>query len=166
MRLDPQIIQQQIANLVLQYPDLADDEVLRADMVEGETEAFDFLSAIVRQIGDSQALAAGTKAYIDELSERRFRIERREEALRSLAFKVMSFADIKKAELPEATLSVRNGAAKVIIHDEAALPADCVKTVTSTSPDKAAIKERLASGRDVPGAYLQNSDATLSIRVK
>lgn len=164
MRLDQAVIQQQIANLVLQFPDLADDEVLRHDMIEGETEAFDFLSQIVRKIGDTKSLAAGTGEYIKELSERKARVERREEALRALAFKIMSAADIKKAELPEATLSVRNGAAKVVIHDEAAIPADCTKT--TVAPDKAAIKEKLAAGQSVPGAYMSNGEPTLSIRVK
>lgn len=164
MRLDPQAVQLQIANLILQFPDLADDEILRADMIEAETEAFDFLSQIVRKIGDTKSLAAGTGEYIKELSERKARVERREEALRALAFKIMQAADIKKAELPEATLSVRNTPAKVVIVDEPALPADCLKT--TVSPDKTAIKEKLGAGMDVPGALLSNGEPSLSIRIK
>lgn len=164
MRIAPQIVQQQIANLLVQFPDLAEDDVLRADMIEGETEAFDLLSMIVRRIGENKALANGAKDYIDELSERKARLERRDEALRTLAFKIMQAGDLPKAELPEATLSIRNGAAKVVVHDEQSLPAECFKTVSS--PDKGAIKDLLKSGRSVPGAYLSNAEPTLSIRVK
>lgn len=166
MRLDPLVIQQQIANLVLQFPDLAEDEVLRADMLEAETDTFDFLDMVIRGIEDARALAEGVAGRVEELQSRKSRFERREEALRALASKVMSAADIKKAERPLATLSIRNGAAKVVIHDEAALPSDCIKTVTTTSPDKTAIKDKLGAGQDVPGAYMSNAEPSLTIRIK
>ena len=164
IRLDHQQIQQQITGLLLAYPEMADDEVLRMDMISGETGAFEFLDILVRHIEDSKALEEGTALRIKELSERKSRFERRQEALRSLAFKIMQTGDIKKAELPIATLSVRNGTAKVVIHDEAVLPADCVRT--TIAPDKAAIKEKLSAGHDVPGAYLSNGEPSLTIRVK
>jgi hypothetical protein len=164
MLLPPAYIQQQINNLLLNYPELAEDEILRADMIEAETDANEFLSQVVRAIGANKVLATGTKAYIDELSERKARIERRDEALRSVALKIMQTADLKKAELPEATLSIRNGTPKVVIIDETALPPDCVRT--TVSPDKTAIKEKLSSGQAVPGAEMSNGEPTLSIRVK
>lgn len=164
MRLNPEIIQQQITGLLLEYPELAEDEVLRADMIEAETLALEFLAEVVRRIEDTKALEEGTAARVKELQERKARFDRRIEALRALAFKVMNTADIKKAELSTATLSIRNGTPQVVVHDEASLPPDCIKTVTS--PDKTAIKDKLKAGEDVPGAYLQNSNASLSIRVK
>lgn len=164
MRLDPQVIQQQIANLLLQYPELQEDEILRADSIEAETEAFDFLANIVRRIEDTTALEDGANARIKELSERKTRFERRTEALRALAFKVMQTAEIRKAELPCATLSLRNGTQKVVITDETSLPADCLKT--TVVPDRTTIKELLKDGREIPGAFLSNGEETLSIRVK
>ncbi len=164
MRLTPQMIEQEIANLVLHYPELAEDEQLRADMVEGETEAFEFLSQVVRSIGENKALAAGTAEYAKELIERKARIERRVEAFRALAFSVMQKADLRKAELPEATLSVRAGTQRVVITEEERLPDTCIKIVRS--PDKTAIKDKLLLGEDVPGAFLSNAEPSLSIRVK
>jgi hypothetical protein len=143
---------------------MAEDDVLRMDAIAGETEALEFLDLIVRQIEDTKALEEGTAARIKELSERKSRFERRQEALRALCFKIMQTGDIKKAELSIATLSIRAGTAKVVIHDEAALPLDCVKT--SITPDKTAIKEKLQGGATVAGAYLSNGEPTLSIRVK
>lgn len=164
MRINPQQVQQDIANLLLQYPELAEDDVLRADMIEGATEAKELLSQIVRRIGERQSLANAAAEYAKEISERKARMERAVEALRSLAFKVMSAGDLQKMELPEATLSIRKGTPKVIVTDETVLPPDCVKT--AVSPDKAAIKEKLSAGQTVPGAQLSNGEPTLSIRVK
>lgn len=164
MRLNPQIIQQQITGLLLQYPEMADDDALRINMIEAETEALEFLDTVVRQIEESKILEEGTALRIQELSERKSRFERRQEALRSLCFKIMQTGDIKKAELSTATLSIRNNPPKVMIHDEAALPPDCVKT--TVSPDKTAIKNKLQAGEAVPGAFLSNSEPSLSLRVK
>ena len=164
MRVSPQMIEQEIANLVLRYPELESDEQLRADMIEGETGAFEFLSMIVRTIGETNALASGTAEYAKELGERKARLERRVEALRSLAFSIMQKAELRKAELPEATLSVRNGTPRVVIVDESAIPDECTKVVRS--PDRTAIKERLARGEEVAGAAMSNGEPSLSIRVK
>lgn len=164
MRINPQQVQQDIANLLLQYPELAEDDALRADMIEGATEAKELLSQIVRRIGERQSLANAAAEYAKEISERKARMERAVEALRALAFKVMTAADLPKMELPEATLSIRKGTPKVIVTDETALPSDCVKT--TVTPDKTAIKEKLSAGQTVPGAELSNGEPTLSIRVK
>lgn len=164
MRLDPNIIRQQIANLLTTCPELAEDDVLRADMIEGETEAFTFLSIIARKIGETDALLDGTATYIAELSERAGRLNRRCVSLRTLAFKTMEAADIKKAELAEATLSIRAGGRKVVITQESEIPGHLVKVVRS--PDKTAIREKLLAGEYVPGAELSNAEPSLSIRTK
>lgn len=163
-RLDPNIVGQQIANLILQYPELAEDETLRADMIEGETDAFDFLRRLVRLIGDAGALSGGTAAYIAELRERQARIDRRIEAFRLLAFKVMESADLSKVELAEATLAVRKGSRKIIITDEQALPNQCFKV--TREPSRSAIKALLDAGIEVSGAIYSNGENSLMIKVK
>lgn len=164
MRLDPNTVRQQITTLLLKYPELQEDDILRADMIEGETETYDLLSQIVRKIGDAQALAEGTKQYIQQLTERKARIERREESLRLLAFNIMQSGEIKKAELPEGTLSIRNGTPKVIITDEKALP-DAFLNFVAT-PSKTTIKEAIGRGESVPGACLSNAEPCLMLKVK
>ena len=164
MNLDPRIVQQEIANLLLQYPELQEDDQLRVDMIEGETEAFSLLSRIVRMIGENKALAEGIDRYVLELQKRSARIERRVEAFRSLAVKIMEYGAIKKAELPEATLSIRPGTPKVIVTDEALLPDKCVRI--KREPDKTTIKDLLSKGAQIPGAVLSNSEPSLSIRIK
>jgi hypothetical protein len=164
MNLHPDSVRQEIARLLLLYPELAEDDVLRADMIEAETTVHEFLSRVLRRLAERQALAVGISEYAKDIGERKARVERGCEALRDLIFKIMNDAKLRKVELPEATLSVRATGPKVIITDEAALPDICIKI--KREPDKTAIKESLASGQHVPGAELSNGSETLSIRIK
>src|SRR5215469_17181366 len=163
-RLDPKATVDEITALLLANPELDEDEVLRADMIEGETGAFEFLSAIVRKIGATQAIAAGTAEYIGELQERKARLERREHSLRGLIQKVMNSAELKKAELPEATVSIKAGVPKVVIINEAEIPREFLRI--KTEPDKTKIKAAIQAHEDVPGAALSNSEPVLAIHVK
>jgi len=162
--LDPAIVQRQILDLLAANPELHEDEVLRSDMIEGETNAFEFLRELVRRIGSTQATANGTAEYIHELQERKARLDRREASLRKLAFNVMTTAELRKAELPEATLSVRNGQAKVIITDEQQIPPEFFRV--KKEPDKIAIKAAIQAHEHVPGCVLSNSEPTLAIAIK
>jgi len=163
-RLDPDIIARDIDALLASCPELADDETLRHDMIEGSTEAFDLLSLIVRRVGATKALAAGTAEYGKEIAERKARFERRVEAYRTLAVKLLRRANLPKAELPEGTLSVRDGAPKLFISNEDAIP-DALCKLTP-SPDKTAIREALEAGADVDWAALVPGDPVLTIRTK
>lgn len=162
-RINPDIVRQQIANLLHLYPELAEDEDLRLDMIEAETDANALFSAIVAQVIEADKNATGLKAYEARFRERRARMERRVERLRELGFRIMEAADIRKVELPEATLSIRNGAQQVVITDESKLPDDLCKI--ERSPKKTEIKDALKSGTEVPGAELSNGAPSLSIRM-
>ena len=164
MKLDPKTVRDQITNLLLVYPELNDDEILRLDMIEGETEAFEFLSRVVRSINNAQVTKTGLSHYIDALNERQERFGHRIDVLRKFAKQVMDSANIKKAELPEATLSIRNGSPKVIITNEHELPKEFLRV--KTEPDKTRIKAALAAGENVSGAALSNSETTLAILIR
>ena len=161
-KFDPIFVQQQIAALLLAHPELEEDEQLRADMIEGVTDTFEFLAAIVRKIGATQAIAAGTAEYIGQLQERKARLERREYVLRQLIHKVMDAGHLTKAELPEATLSIRNGVPKVVIVNEHEIPDQYMRI--RKEPDKTAIKNAMKYGNYIPGAAISNAEPTLQIR--
>jgi len=163
-RLDPDFVRLEIAQLLAANPDLAEDEVLRTDMVEGSTSAFEFLSEVVRRIQAAEYTQDGIKRLLADLRERNDRMERREESLRALAFKVMQEARLPKAELPEATLSIRQGPRKVVVINEAEIPDGCVRI--KREPDKIQIKQLLQAGDHVPGCVLSNAEPVLAIRVK
>ena len=163
MLLDPRVVRQSIENLKVLHPDLIEDEEAWVSALESETDINELLTRVVRQIEDTKALVIGTKVRFEELSNRKQRFERRVEALRDLAFKLMEAAELPKIELPEATLSIRSVPPSVIITDEENLPD--VACNFERKPDKAKIKELLASGI-VAGATLSNGSKSLSIRIK
>ncbi len=165
MRINPSFVQHQIAALLVAYPELAEDDQLRADMIEGETDAFEFLRMVEAKRREATSLAGAVAGTIAELELRLGRFERREKAMRDLMFRVMQAADIKKAELAEATVSIRNGTPKVIITDETVLPDIACRF--KREPDKTKIKELLQTEPFyVAGATLSNPEPTLSIRTK
>lgn len=162
--IDLKVIRDEITALLLAHPELEEDEVLRADSIEGETNAFEFISSILRKVGSTKALAAGTAEYIHELQERKARLERREDALRTLIFKVMETAEIRKAELAEATVSIRNGQPKVVIVNEKEIPIEFMRI--KKEPDKIKLRAVLMAHEHVPGAALSNGEATIAIFVR
>lgn len=164
MRLDPTIIARDIDALIVACPELADDESLRHDMIEGETEAFNLLSLIVRRIGTIKALTESIAAYLKDLGERKSRLERRLDAYRAMARKLMGHANLRKAELAEATLSISAGRQKVIVTDESLLT-DAYCSI-KREPNKTAIKDALEAGDEVAGAVLSNAEENLTIRTK
>lgn len=164
MRLDPSAIRQQIDNLLLQHPELQDDDVLRADMIEGETDLPEFLRQVEAIRRDAAGMAGGIAITIAELEIRQGRFERREKAMRELAFKLLQWADVRKLELPEATYSVRAGTPRVVIIDSSALPVELCRIVRE--PLKAVIGAQLKSGAAIPGAHLSNAEPCLSIHTK
>jgi hypothetical protein len=162
--LDTKYVRDQITALLIAYPELSEDDALREDMVEGSTTTFEFLSKVVRLIGNNLSLANGTSSYIEELRVREERLKHRISVLRSLIYKIMTAADLSKVELAEATLSIRSGQSKVIITDESQL-LDAYCRI-KREPDKTLIKTTLKSGGVVTGAELSNAEPTLAILIK
>ncbi len=147
-------------------PELDQDEVLKLDMIEGETDAIELLKAIEAERREACLFAAGVASVISELDERLGRYERREKRLRELIHKVMDACDLRKIELPTATLSIRPCPPKVLITTDiiTELPPEYIRV--KHEPDKAKILAALKSGATVSGAALGNQPDTLSIRTK
>ena len=165
-RLDPTFVRTQIEQLRLTHPGIWEDgdEQLLADMLEGSTDFHRFLDAVVGRMSEANAFAEGINLLLDDLKQRRERFAQRSEAMRALAFKVMTAAEMRKVELAAATLSIRAGQPKVIVTDEAALPENCIRI--KREPDKVLIKELISQGVPISGAELSNAEPTLAVRVK
>jgi Siphovirus Gp157 len=156
------LVRQQIDNLLLAHPELAEDEFLRADMVEGETDAYDFLRLLERRRQDTEHMTEAIAANIAALNERKARLEWREEVLRKLMLEVMKTADLRKVELPEATISVHNGREKLVINDEASVPKElCYVKYT---PNKTLIKAMLKGGTTLNWAAIITGEPGVTIR--
>ena len=149
--------------LMAAYPELADDEVLRLDMIEGETDFHEFLRILEHRRRDAAALGNAVLQIIKELKARHEHFERRDEAMRAMMLRLLQHAQVKKLELPEATLSIASAPARVLITNEDELPEDYWRI--KREPDKERIKLALITAAVVPGAELSNSPDYLKIKV-
>lgn len=153
-----------IDDMLAAYPELLDDESLRADMLEAETSLPALASKIVRVRGERLAGAEGLNGYIKILTERRDRLARGADGLKGLLLRLMATAQLPTLKLPEATVSVTPGRNTVSITDIAALPQGFF--VVERSADKAAIKAAIEAGEDVPGAAVVTGENTITVRMK
>lgn len=144
------------------YPELAGDEELRRDMLEGSTAAYDVLTRLVNIERDADSMGKAVAARVSDLQARKARAEKRKDMARTLMLRVMQAAGIQKAPLVEATVSVSKGRAGVDVVDVDALPEACVKV--ERVPDKRRIMELLATG-PVAGAVLREATPTVTVRV-
>lgn len=161
--LDVQTLEREIERLMLENVELAEDEALRADMVEGETDLHSVLSRIIDHRLEADAMVEAIKSRSEHLTERKARYERRSKAMTALAMRLMVAAKQTKIVLPEASLSISKGRESVEITSLDDLPQGAFTTVKQ--PDKAAIKTMLAAG-PVPGAEIKIGPDSLGVRVK
>lgn len=165
MHFDTNVVRQQIGSLLLQYPELQEDDQLRADMIEGETDAHEFLRMLERMRQEACVMAGALATNIADIEQRQARFERREQAVRSLMFKILDAASLKKVELPEATVSIVNGGQKLIGEaDPSSLPDDLCRV--KREADRKAIKDAIKTGQTVPGFTLSNAEPHIMIRTK
>ena len=155
----------QIEAIVREMPELQEDEQLRADMLDGLTEMPEVLEALFRVAAHSKMMVDALDGRIVELADRQSRFKQRIKTLRDLMLQVMQSADLKKVELPEATLSQRKSQPQIVGEpDVDTLPEKFVRV--SIEPNRAAIREALLNGENVGDLYLSNAAPTLAINVK
>jgi hypothetical protein len=146
------------------YPAMADEELF--DTLDGECALTDALAQVIDSAENDRTLCDALGARIKEMQARQKRIEERIEHKREFAATVMESAGIKKLSLPAATVTLTPRSPKVIVTDEAALPAAYFTTPDPPAPrvDRRKLAEALKYGEDVPGALLSNSRPTITIR--
>ena len=154
----------QLNALLADYPELADDEQLRADVLEGETGITELMERLYSVECEAKGFIAGIAERQSDLGARKKRYQHKVEAMRKLMMLVLSRADLPKLELTEFTVSTRKVAPAVVINDAAAVPFEFGSS--TWSPDKKVIKAALEAGDEVPGCYMTNGDVTISIRSK
>jgi hypothetical protein len=162
---DADALRVEIQNLILRYPEIAEDQILRADMLDGETSISDVMTDLIRMCEDARAMRDGTKDQLNNLKLRGERFDRRIEFARSLMMAILGAADLRKLELPEGTVYLRNNAQQIVGEvDAAKLPDDLCKI--ERKPDKAKIKEALKAGQALDGLALSNSPPSVVVVVR
>jgi hypothetical protein len=155
----------QIEALIREFPDLADDEILRADMLDAETDLKTVLSELFDLADDAKENIEKQTRRLQTLSARRARFARQVEFYRELMLRLLQSADLKKIILPEATLSQMTGLPQIVGEiDLLALPDDLVRI--KREPNREAIRAALLAGRELPGLALSNSQPKLLVRDK
>ena len=148
--------------ILTEDPELAADEAAFAEALQGD--GLDMLDAVLRASVHARDMAEAADTRAKATAARRDRYKARAETLRQAAFAAMDALGMTKRELPDMTVTIAAGKPTVLITDEAALPADFVRT--TTAPDRIAIAAALKAGQDVPGAVLTNSLPTMTMRTR
>lgn len=152
--------------LLLNIKDVVEDDAEMIETaVEGETNLKEAISAAVDRILELDAHEEAIAAQIKALSERKERFSHQSERIKAAIHVAMGQAELRKLELPQATLGVRAVPPKAEITDEALIPSKYWKA-QDPRLDKKAVLDALKSKDDVPGATLSNGGETLSLRVK
>lgn len=162
--LDAAFVKAEIAKLIEANPELAEDESLRADMIDGETNATRIIERALAEQQGAEMMVGAVKAREIDLAARRGRYERKSEAMRSLIKSIMRAAHLDKITLTEASLSLTKARQTVGIEDLDQLPQGYFRTTRQA--DKAAIKSAIEAGEQIPGAFLVTGDMGLTIRTK
>lgn len=162
--VDAKSVQASIADLMAAYPELAEDDVLLLDTIQGCTDLFEIAAKAVEIKAEADAMADAVKARISDLESRRGRFSRQSDAMRKLIKGLMEAAGQTKLTLPEATISITSPRTSVRVVDVDQLPQGYFSTVRQA--DKKAIGEALNAGQEIPGAELSLGEEGLTIRTK
>lgn len=152
----------EINALLADFPQLAEDEELLRDTLEGNTRLHEIMERFLSAMHENEMLAEAVSRRVGKLRERQTRLTHRAQFYRSLMHRLLERTGVKSVALPEAKISVVNSPEKVIVTDESAIPDSFCRI--KKEPDKTAIKNALKSGTNIPGATLSNGDTTISIR--
>lgn len=142
---------------------VGDDDDIIATAVEGETNLHEAIGAAMNRYVELGALIASTGELIETVKDRQDRFKRQQTTLKEAIAVAMEGAEIKKLELPIATLSLRRVPPALTLTDEWLVPEKFWKA-QDPKLDRRAVTDALKAGEIVPGAALDNGGVTLSVR--
>lgn len=138
---------------------------------DDETERNDTIEAVIGQFENkAQSVAAYClnmaaqgdllEAHIKAMQAKLKTIRKREGSLKQYIADNMKAAGIHSIQADNGSFSAKlvKNPPRVDIWDEAQIPADFMRTKTTTEPDKTAIKAAIQAGRDIPGAKLEQGE--------
>lgn len=162
--LDVHFLEQEISNLVAAYPEMQDDDALKADMISGELDVESVMARVMSHLFEAEEMLDGMRPRFEDLSERKKRWERRKEFCRALAQRVLEASGRPRIELPEATISKSVGRDSVEVFDVNSLPQGYYSS--ERKADKAAIKAAIDAGTEIPGAKIAKGEGSITVRTK
>jgi len=140
-----------------------DDPDLIHDTVEGETDFFEAVQRALDEIAECEIVQSGCADMKQRLSDRETRAKNRADKLRGLIDQAFQLAEVTSHKFPTATITTKRVPPKLIVTDEAAIPA---RFYAPQPPklDKKALADALKSGGPIEGAEMSNGGTTIQIR--
>jgi hypothetical protein len=132
-------------------PEVIEDTL---ESLSGDLEVKATNTAMV--IRNIEAMAAAIKDAEAQMAARRKALENRVARIKDYLLSNMMLAGIQKIECPYFKLAVRDNPPAVEVYQPELIPAQFMKhpEPPPPAPDKAAIKEAIKAGQDVPGCKL------------
>jgi hypothetical protein len=149
--------------LKAQYADI-DDEALR-DTLEGISDLPQLIQEVVRSSLDDETLIGALKARLAEMGERLERFKIRAEKKRALACWAMGSAGLDRLQAEDFSVSLRHGAQRLEIMDEAKVPSEFL-VPQPPRLDRSGLLSALKRGQAIEGALLAYGDPHITVRVK
>ena len=133
---------------------LGEDADAKLTLVEGETDLFETVSRVLNRVIALNSLIDGLKAHAERVSDRKRRMEKQVDNLRTAIGVALAQAEIDAMETPLGTISRKRLPTKAIVLEEADIPTEYLKTKVEV--DKRKLLAALKDGAEVPGATLSN----------
>ncbi|VWB08357.1 siphovirus Gp157 family protein [Burkholderia lata] len=107
-----------------------------------------------------EASAAAIETQIESMNDRAAAIRKKASHVRDYLLSNMEHAKLQKIESPFFVLSIRKNPPSLIVDDEKKIPPSFLKIPEPPSPslDKAALKDALKAGQEIPGAHLEQKN--------
>lgn len=134
------------------------------DTLDGETDVMDLIGHLLLQRTEAQTFEAAAKEAASTYSDRARRMADKQKAIAKALGAILDATGERKVAHALGTVSRTTGRLSLQITDEASIPSQL--TVTTVSPDKAAIKAQLEAGEAVPGAVLVRGEDSVTVRTR
>jgi hypothetical protein len=123
------------------------------------------IAAVATSAKEDEAMAEGLGRHIADLQSRKSRMENTAQQKRGLCIMAMERADLRNVTHPTATIYTSPTPSKLVVKEEAKIPARFFKT-PEPELDRAALTTALQDGEIIEGAEMSNGGVTLTIRSK
>jgi hypothetical protein len=138
------------------------DEQTLLDSLEGETDFAEAVMAIYEEIEQATIQLKGLKAHLDELGQRKGRMEKTIETYRNLILIAMERAEVQQVKSPICTISISRSKSAPFISDESKIP---TKYWNRGDPklDKRRLMAEAKEGKEIDGVEWDNGSIGLTI---
>lgn len=144
-------------------PDL--DEATLLDTLDGATSLKEAIALLVRSALEDEALMAGLKLRMNDLTERMERFRHRVIRKRQTALEAMQSSGVLRIEACDLTVSVRSGQPKLAVTSADDIP-EWFFIPQKPRLDRRALLAALKAGTAIAGAELSNGEPSLSVRTR